>query len=499
MSGDSPKSRSNADRTSGHRGPPRLSSSPANARVLGDPHYAMTITTRCQQRCAFCFEGDHGSGQDSPLEQVKAHLEEAAGKVPYVVFMGAESSLHRRFLDALTLTREARLLAAISSNLLRFADESFLRACVDRGLRAFEFSFHYPDAESFAKLTRTRSDGFARLLRAMENVGRLCHERNLVGCPADIKTAVPGGPCACYHVGPNVVISTLNVLRLPEVLRHVAQHLGPAFNQVTFKRLMVQRLGRDQVDAAWVPSGNQVRAALTDLLDDWPYPGATALIRDFPMCIAPGYEHLFADLLYHARQAVVLQNFGRLTTYQAMYEYEELFAGRLPEACGGCRIAGLCRVATRGATLGACVALDAIPCRREPLEVLLDLGVEPGDAAAFLERLAGGQGGAPEPGHRTSIVEKRAAELIRRSLAANHLDDTASLQRVRQFPEQRRLKIAVTIDGQPLELIVERAAAGEPCYAAGKRFSIAHAAWCSLPPSSDRVIRLILTMLDRHL
>jgi pyruvate-formate lyase-activating enzyme len=350
-------------------------------RVAGDspfqrlftlPHAALAITTRCQQRCGFCFEGGHGVGRDLPLADVTALLERARAVVDGVVFMGAESTLHRDFVAAVARASELGLVAMVSTNLLRFADAAFFARCVAAGLRTVEFSFHHPDAEVFARTTRTRSDNFARLVRAMENLaaaGRL-----------------PGTSFLGANV--NVVVHRHNVERLDEVVAHLEHHLGPGFFLVTWKMLQTTISGPSTrpLDAAWIAEPEALRRSLVRVLDHWTL-AALPLLRSYPLCVAPGYAHLNADLAYHCRRTPMFHNFERCDTLSRMYDYEPYtLAAGIPPACDHCRLRALCLTVTRGQAASALPGLGPEPSTEPPLEVLAGCGLGADEAAAFLER-----------------------------------------------------------------------------------------------------------------
>jgi MoaA/NifB/PqqE/SkfB family radical SAM enzyme len=365
------------------RQPPRVAGDPRLLRLFTVPHCALAITTRCQQRCRFCFEGEHGAGRDLPLADVAALLEQARELVTGVVFMGAESTLHRDFVAVVERATALGLLAMVSTNLLRFADPAFVAACVAAGLTTVELSFHHPDAEAFARLTRTRDHNFDRLLRAMENLDAACRP--------------PGSPLLGANV--NVVIHRENVDRLEEVVEHLERHLGRAFALLTWKLLQTTVSGAAgrRVDPYWTPDPEAMRRSLVRLLEQWA-PTAVPLFRAFPLCVAPGFAHLNADLGYHCRRTPLFHNFDRPDTLSRMYDYEPApIAAGIPPACDGCTLRALCLKVTRGQAANALPGLRPAPSSERPRDVLAGCGLGADEAAEFITRCETEAAGSPGP------------------------------------------------------------------------------------------------------
>lgn len=277
-----------------------------------DDHFAINTSTRCQHRCAYCFEGERGGLRDVPADEVRDLLRQAARHVRAVVYMGAEATLRPDFVDLVAAGSALGLEMRVSTNGLRFADRRFLDAAIDAGLKAVELSFPYPDRDTYLALTGAKDAGFRMLLAALDNLR------------AD-------GRVRCNI---NVVVSRFNHGRVGEAIALAAAHLGPALSMVTLKRC-VER------DPAHVVPADALREALVPVLAGWRHP-FPAIHRGFPMCAVPGFEHLDGDLVYVRQGVPVLDNFQRQDTFVAMYGPLAEAARHPPPGCAGCALADVC-------------------------------------------------------------------------------------------------------------------------------------------------------------
>ncbi len=277
-----------------------------------DSHFAINTSTRCQHRCVYCFEGERGGLRDVPADDVFALLRQASQSVRAVVFMGAEATLRRDFVDLVAYGTGLGLEMRVSTNGLRFADRRFLAACLDAGLKAVELSFPYPDEATYLAITGAKPTGFRMLLQAMDNLRA-------------------EGRAYCNV---NVVVSAFNHTRLGDAIQHAADHLGDALSLVTIKRCSTNtpKLG---------VAGDDLLDALITLYKGWPHP-FPAIHRSFPMCLVPGYEHLDADLVYIRDRVPVLENFRDQDRFVHMYDHMIDASVRMQPECEACTLNAVC-------------------------------------------------------------------------------------------------------------------------------------------------------------
>jgi hypothetical protein len=460
------------------------------------PHFALSITTRCQQKCAICFEGASGRRWDVPADDVEHQIEVAARVVPGIVFMGGESTLCPGFVDRVRYAAGLGLAVAVSSNLQRFADPAFLRRCVDAGLNRVEGSFSYPDAAVFETMTRTPASRFDRLLRALDNLESVARS-----------DARPAEDPTRFAVNVNVVVCSLNVNRLQEALFVLSHHMPTAFRLATFKRLETVRLhNRPHVDPCWVPTGAAVRAGLRRTLDGWTCPGVLPVLRDFPLCVAPGREEHHVDLLFHGRHATVAQNFGPSPHFAPMHgDVTTVEDAVVLEACERCSLVHLCHAVTRGRLALHVPGLDPRPSARDPQDVLLACRLDSEQAIALrraceqardrVRRERAGAGACPAPG----VVERLVRRMLERvgphvgapvleTAARDHRDGLAVVTLVFQHPDGR------------VVLHLSRRVDGRLSFSRTDRFMVTHAPDTPLASEAQRQLaRTVLITCEKHL
>ncbi len=298
-----------------------------------DDHWALNTTIRCQHRCVYCFEGERRGRRDQALsESLGLIAKAAAAHASYVIFMGAEPTLNPNLPELIAAARARGMRAAISTNALRLANPGYLEALRRAGLTNVELSFHYPDASVYERITRAKPKGFEQLLTALKNLERLNS--------AALESA---GLVSELPVNVNLVVAAFNYTRLPEVIEHVRQHLGRTKYVISFKRVLKRR---DHVEEEFqrdihVPF-RLARRAINDALERYGT-SVKMVVRDFPLCTAPRWTELDADLHYWLRGVRVAHNFLGQNRMVDMYAPDRL-KQRHPYAwlCDLCSIEPLC-------------------------------------------------------------------------------------------------------------------------------------------------------------
>lgn len=294
-----------------------------------DCHWAVNTTVRCQHRCVYCFEGDRRGLKDIPISETKALLDQAAREVPAVIFMGAEPTLNPQLPELIRHARSRGLGARISTNALRLADWDYFLSLARAGLDGIEFSFPYPDAEVYGRITRAAPAGFARLLRALDNIARWKREF--------------GRAQSVRIISANLVVSRFNVDRLDDVLGHLARRFKPGQYIVNCKRLdMAPVLHEESFRRHMYVPLDGLRRRLPALAGRI-QAGTKIGFRDFPLCAIPGLEQFDHDLGYWLNDVRVKQNFFRQDHVVDMYPEEDQ-GGAHPFAwiCENCALSPLC-------------------------------------------------------------------------------------------------------------------------------------------------------------
>ena len=287
------------------------------------PHWAVNTTTRCQQRCVYCFEGDRAGYKDLDADTVKGILQEAAAEVPAVVFMGAEPTMHRDLPALIAYATEIGLDTSISTNGLRFSNRTYLERLIDAGLNYLEMSFPYPDASTYSAITRQPEKFYNRLIEALANIDAT-------------NSGSPG-----IGVNINVVVSRFNVMKLEQVLSTLDEQLSRTSGSVTFKWITpIEPPDARYLTEYHVPA-SILRDRFTALLTDWRH-RLGPIFRSVPLCCISGYEYLSANVLYYTNNTHVRSNFfGSQTDFRDMHP-ERVFTAPYKGICGTCQLSPIC-------------------------------------------------------------------------------------------------------------------------------------------------------------
>jgi hypothetical protein len=211
----------------------------------------------------------------------------------------------------------------MSTNALRLAEWDFLVTLHRAGLRSVEFSFSYPDAAVYARITRAQPSAFPRLLQAMDNLA--LWQRDL-------------GRKECSRLCANLVVSAYNAHRLDEVFAHLCRHLNPGRFFILLKRLAP----RQPSPSLCVPLAT-LRRVLPRFAAHAASAGVPTAFSDFPLCAIPGWETLDQDLAYWLAEANVKQNFFSQNRVSKMFPPRHLRTSHpWDRLCDNCSLSPLC-------------------------------------------------------------------------------------------------------------------------------------------------------------
>ncbi|HEY3358420.1 MAG TPA: radical SAM protein [Polyangia bacterium] len=266
-------------------------------------HWVLNTTVRCQHRCVYCFEGDRAGHTDVAFEDAQALLREAARHVPAVTFMGAEPTLNPDLPQLVAAATRLGLHADISTNALRLARWEYLCALRRAGIRQVELSFHYPDAEVYEAITRAKPKGFAQLLAALDNLERLNRDPELGRPPLPVNV--------------NVVVSPMNVARLPEVVEHVRARFDVTPYKLTFKRVHSPLDSPDEAQNPFHVPMRRIRRAVQELQRRYG-DSVDILFSDLPLCAFPGWEDNHQELFYWLHDTTLAANFHQQDEMQSL-------------------------------------------------------------------------------------------------------------------------------------------------------------------------------------
>lgn len=128
------------------------------------------MTRRCNQRCFFCYEDIRDNEPEPRFEQIKALIDDVREHAQLVVLCGKEALLRRDISDVIGYASGLGLHVSAFTNGRVLARDGLVEAIADGGLRSLQVSFHFPDAETYAKGTRTSERGFERVIRGLEAI-----------------------------------------------------------------------------------------------------------------------------------------------------------------------------------------------------------------------------------------------------------------------------------------------------------------------------------------
>jgi len=286
-------------------------------------HVALNITRHCNQRCIFCFEGTRETWQEPDLAQVEQLLVQAARTRDAVIFMGAEALLRKDIVQILKLCTVHGLTPEIFTNGARLREPGFIEQLVEAGLRKMQMSFHYADADSFARGTRTAARNFERLLEGMARL----RDHNV------------RQPDAAIDLNVETNLFALNAGRLAAIGDLAAQALGATF--ASHRIGSVQPAPGERRESMLAP----LRVHREEVPD---YIAAVhgrrrVDLAKIPLCLAPHWEHLSMDAAYIIDNTDVVSNFAEKAHLAPMHEFAADYeANPFRWVCHGCNLLAIC-------------------------------------------------------------------------------------------------------------------------------------------------------------
>lgn len=361
--------------------PPRPAAPPgptAGPWAQAASHRILYTTGRCPHQCLFCLDEAFPDCAEPTGDDLRRKLDAAAAAgFPSVTFMSREPLSRPDVVSLIAYGTGLGLEVVVSTNGLRFADASLLQRCVDAGLRSIEMSFHYPDADTYATLTRTPPRGFARLLHALDNVDAY-------------NAAHPDAPLK-VHV--NTVLNGLNVHRLAEVMGHLDERLRHTPTGVSLKAMSIPP-GRADVlrEAGALVSYGTLREALTGFFAARQDGSVVVRLGTLPYCVAPGFEHLSSHLTFVWRQLAIEWDLSERRRMEDVIAHrdDDAFPQEplLLQVCAACTLDALCGYRSIFPDVKRGREFGPVPSRRDPVDVLVASGAtrEQADAALAAAR-----------------------------------------------------------------------------------------------------------------
>jgi len=224
----------------------------------------------CNNRCAFCVQGDKRSRfAPKSLREIETLLREGRDKgADSLVFTGGEPTIHETFLDAVRLGRELGYeVIQIQTNGRKFVYPDFCRKLADAGANEFGPSLHGSRPEIHDFLTGAPG-AFLQTVAGIRNLKRMG-----------------------LRVLTNTVITRANYRDLPDLARLFVK-LGVDQFQFAF----VHILGTAAKNRSWlVPRKVLIEPWVKGALDVGVAAGRVVMTEAIPYCRMSGYERYVAE------------------------------------------------------------------------------------------------------------------------------------------------------------------------------------------------------------
>lgn len=142
----------------------------SETRRPGESHLALNIIPQCNQRCIFCFEGARENWEALSTEEARGLIDQAAGRVKGIVFMGGEALLRKDLSVLIGHAKSLGLYVALFTNGQLLRSREVLESCAAAGLDTIHISLNFHDEQSFSRITRTTARQWRNFLEALDNI-----------------------------------------------------------------------------------------------------------------------------------------------------------------------------------------------------------------------------------------------------------------------------------------------------------------------------------------
>ncbi len=294
----------------------------------------LTLTSRCNQRCFFCYEDGRDVARDPRLEEVKEILEATASRSDQAVLCGKEVLLRPDVLEIVRHGSSLGLQMVVFSNAQALARPGVVERLADAGCGGLTISFHFPDAESFARCARVPKKGFKRQLEGMARIAE--YNRKNPDRPLGVSTETD--------------MFAANLGRLADMRRRLSEAFGETPWEMRLACLLPCKV-HDIGLPAVMDSMEDRRRELKEFLASHP-PSIPLQFVKTPLCLLPEEEmHRSLELAYVARQTDLSFNHeevGEITSDTMTVSVGRDVLGMLGAhpyrfVCRTCRLVAVCR------------------------------------------------------------------------------------------------------------------------------------------------------------
>ena len=228
------------------------------------------IGYQCNNKCAFCVQGDKREKLPTKsIAEIGLNLKEAFNKGKReVVITGGEPTVHPKFLEIVKLAKKIGFeRIQIQTNGRTFSNMQFCIKTIAAGANEFAPALHGATADVHDELICAKG-GFVQVVQAFKNLKKLKQ-----------------------YVLTNTVITSRNYRELPE-LAELFVKLGVDQFQFAF----VHILGTADKNKQWlVPRKTEIMPYVKKALDVGMKAGKKVTTEAIPYCMMQGYEQCIAE------------------------------------------------------------------------------------------------------------------------------------------------------------------------------------------------------------
>lgn len=251
----------------------------------------ITLTSRCNQRCFFCYEESRDVAADPPLEEVQRILRETRKRADQAVLCGKEVLLRPDVLEIVNYGHKLGLRVVVFSNGQAFAKPGLVEQLAQAGCDSVVVSFHFPDAESFELGARTKRSGFARQMQGLSALRAY-------------NDAHPQHP---LHVSTETDMFVMNSGRLAEMRQVLIDHLGTSNWSMRLGSLLPSKVYDIGLPTLLEPMEAR-RRELAEFFATHPASIPLNVVKS-PLCLIPAeHRHLSLELGYLSQGAELTFN-----------------------------------------------------------------------------------------------------------------------------------------------------------------------------------------------
>lgn len=254
---------------------------------MNDRLLIIDATTKCNQKCIFCFERDiHFTKPDLSIDAIRRIILKAKRDgFTYVNFIGGEITLVAWLPEAITFIKKNGMKVGIVTNGTLFSNKEYAEKVISAGLDHIELSFHSHIAKDDQKITGIRN-GLALRRKALENISTLKRKHKTVS----------------LYI--NIVVNALNYAYLIDTVRSLGKY---PFDHVDIK---VLRITGNIKDTTIIPRYRAMKSHLSEVMSFLMEEKIPFKFENIPLCCIPVRYYLKSMELIHAVENVTTGGHG---------------------------------------------------------------------------------------------------------------------------------------------------------------------------------------------